>query len=87
MYACNVGILCGISVFVILFAIEGMVNENKGQGHYLEITPRTRILTSTMEIDLSKEDGKDQESIQSSAIPDPGHRMGKRQQPKKTSYT
>ena len=35
----------------------------------------------------SKEEGKDQESIQSSTIFDPGHHMGKWQKHKKTSHT
>ena len=35
----------------------------------------------------SKEEGKDQESIQSSTRPDPGHHMGTRQKHKKTSHT
>ena len=35
----------------------------------------------------SKEEGKDQELIQSSTTPDPGHHMGKRQKHKKTSHT
>ena len=39
-----------------------------------------------MEIVLSKEKGKYQESIQTSAIPDPGHHMGKRQKLNKTSH-
>ena len=34
-----------------------------------------------------KEEGKDQESIQSSVTHDPGHRMGKSQIHKKTSHT
>ena len=35
----------------------------------------------------SKEEGKDQESIQSSTTPDPGYRIGKWQKHKKTSHT
>ena len=35
----------------------------------------------------SKEVSKDQESIQSSNTPDPGHHMGKSQKHKKTSHT
>ena len=35
----------------------------------------------------SKEEGKDQESIQSSTTPDPGHHMGKRHKHEKTSHT
>ena len=35
----------------------------------------------------SKEDGKDQEQIQSSTTLDPGHRMGKCQKHKKTLHT
>ena len=33
---------------------------------------------------LSREEGKDQELIQSSTIPDPKHQLGKRQKHKKT---
>ena len=36
---------------------------------------------------LSKNEGKDQELIQSSTTPDPGHHIGKLQKPKKTSHT
>ena len=35
----------------------------------------------------SKEEGKDQESIQSSTKPDLGHHVGKRQKLKKTLHT
>ena len=35
----------------------------------------------------SKKEGKDQESIQSSTTPDPGHHMGKSQIHNKTSHT
>ena len=35
-------------------------------------------------MDKSKKEGKDQESIQSSTIPDRGHHMGKKQTYKKT---
>ena len=35
----------------------------------------------------SKKEGKDQESIQSSTTPDPGHHIGEWQKHKKTSHT
>ena len=37
-------------------------------------------------VNLLKEEGKDQELIQSSTTPDPGHHTGERQKQKKISY-
>ena len=48
---------------------------------------RHDILKDNQDIMQSKEEGKDQESIQSSTTPDPGHHIGKMTQTKKTSHT
>ena len=48
---------------------------------------RTRPTSVTWSHYKSKEEGEDQESMQSSTTPDPGHYMGKRQKHKKTSQT
>ena len=41
----------------------------------------------TITITITKKEGKDQESIQSSTTPDPGHKQGKVTKHKKTSHT
>ena len=60
--------------------------------HHLEISKENCIsfihLTAFrhFQSSQSKEEGKDQESIQSNTTPDPGHHMGERQKHKKTSH-
>ena len=48
---------------------------------------KDRVDTDQPALSESKEEGKDQESIQSSTTPDPGHHVGKRQKHNKTPYT
>ena len=43
---------------------------------YIQCTAHTDVLSDLFD-EHSKKDGKDQESIQSSMTPDPGHQMGK----------